>query len=361
RCRAATQIGIGAAFGVLLFFCHLSAFGLFALGVSGYELYRSAQQHATLLRASAATAAKLAPVFAAPVIFFFASATGESTTAEVQWLPWTKLFAFRTLFSASWLIDVLLWPALIFMALWFKRRDIRVDRRMYLAILLLLIAFVALPESLITGWYVSTRLIIGIALMVLAASYPASGKPLNSPWITFTLASFLLYRSAALSLTWQSHAELMAELTSAFDSLPAEAVVFSATSFDYPPAGRRDRMQPPIWHWANLAVLRTDALVPSMYAEPGQQPVRISERFAPLYEYQGTDPLTLSEHDLPGILARIAELTGSLGLEDHPVFLLILDPRDSDSEPGRDARVAAAGRRFLLLQIGSPGAARTAG
>jgi hypothetical protein len=98
-----------------------------------------------------------------------------------------------------------------------------------------------------------------------------------------------------------------------------------------------------------------------MYAEPGQQPVRISERFAPLYEYQGTDPLTLSDHDLPGILARIAELTGSLGLEDHPVFLLILDPRDSDSEPGRDARVAAAGRRFLLLQIGSPGAARTAG
>lgn len=347
------RVAVAVLFGLLLFFCHLSAFGVYAILISGYELDRRVRGQGLSPKAVARAAAVLVPALAPPLALFLLSSTAENADARIRWFFHAKPFALRTVFSADWYLDILIWPLLIGLAVSLKRRNVRIDPRAYLMLGLLAAAFILTPTELLTAWMADTRLIVAILFVLIAVSIPVSGPPAHRARFTAVLLGFVVYRCLILSYEWRGYARTLSELTDAYERLPAQSLLFSATTHRYPPShlGRRKRWHPPMWHTANLAVLHADAVVPSMYADPGKQPLEVSGALAPLYAFQTTDPLSLEQHDLADVTRRIDALTAGPALADHAVFLLIVDPTDRVSRVIDGKRVFARGDRFMLVEL----------
>ncbi len=366
---------VGAAFALTIFFCHLSAFGLFALAVGGYTLARTLRESGRSIGALALSAASLVAVFAAPMALFLLSSTGAKAGAQITFMWISKPLALRTLLSADLPLNVFIGPLIVLIAVWVSRRSLRVDPDMRLPLLLVLFAFLVLPEGMMTGFYVASRLIIAAWLMLLASSEPAPGTTAGSPWLTLALAVFVVYRSLVLAVEWRSYDRLTHGLTSTLDALPRGSTVFSATTGLFTPGhfGPRSWMQPPIWHWADLAVLRRQAFVPEMHALPGQQPLTISDRFADIYAYQDNNPISVDSRPstriateaferrwglqvnklpaLDSVAAHFRDLATAADLDASRVFLLVLDPGVlPEGAAALAGPIVARGERFLLIK-----------
>ncbi len=375
------RILFGAGFALAIFFCHLSAFGVFALAVGGYTLARTLREHGRSIRALSLSAASLIGVFAAPIVLLLASSTVGKVAAPASYLWWSKLVAVRTLLSADGLLDVFVGPLVIVIAVGIKRKYLRIDPDMRLPLLLVLLAFLLLPEVMMTGWYVASRLLLPAWLMLLASSGTAVGTPVENPRLTLALAAFIIYRSLVLGLEWHSYDRLSQELTTAFDALPADSTLFVATTERNGPGhyGATSSMQPPIWHWADLAILRRQAFVPDMHALRGQQPLTISDRFADIYAYQANNAISIDSKRsrldpqiadlaqrwgvsidklpaLKSVTAHIRDLAAPAGLDASRVFLLLLDPDALPEGEAVGGRIVARGERFLLINPQPPGA-----
>jgi len=283
----------------------------------------------------------------------------------------------RTLSAATTSLDVFLWPLVILVVLWIKRGQLRIGREIRLSLWLILLAFLALPEVMMTGAYVASRLVIAVWLVLLAAGSPDEGAPARSPWLTLAIATFIVYRSVILSIHWHSYDRLTGEVTAAFDRLPKDALVFSASTQRFGPGhlGDKSAMQPPIWHWTDLAVLHKQAFVPEMHANPGQQPLTVSGRFADIYAFHDTNPIAIDsgqpdrEASLPekvfdwlgipldrppslkSVLKEIGDLAEAAGIPPSRTFLLVLDPEALSEGALPGGQVRAKGARFSLIQV----------
>ncbi len=372
----AKRLLVGAGCALVIFFCHLAAFGLFGLTVSGYTLARTLRERGRSIRPLARNAALLFAIFLAPIVLLALSPTGGQAHAPTAYVWIARLVALRTLFSDDVLLDICLLLLIVLIVFSFTRRYLRIDPDMRLPLTLVLLAFLLMPETIMTSWYVASRLLIAGWLLLLASSTPARGGPAEKRWLTLAVAVFIIGRSGVFAVEWHSYDALSVELTAAFDALPPNSVVFSATTQPYGPGhySSKTSMHPPIWHWADLAVLRRQAFVPAMHAQPGQQPLTISRRFADIYAYQGNNPISVQAGPSVGVdawletlirywgfakgepppletvVARIRDLATAAGLDPARVFLLVLDPAALPKGAATGGRIVARGDRFILLK-----------
>ena len=156
--------------------------------------------------------------------------------------------------------------AIVLALLW--RQRAAVSLRLAAPVIALAALPIVAPFQVGEGLLLDTRLFVLPALIGMALLPWA--KRLDARW-QWALVAACLSRPALLALAWSSYAPIYDQLRAQFAQLPRGSTLLTAYS-DEPPF--YDFKQPPLWNIGPLAV-SSGVFVPSMFAEPTQQPLAI--------------------------------------------------------------------------------------
>ncbi len=254
--RADGGLGRGALFlpiGVVVWLCHLSAWGVLGVMVFCYEWRQRG-----LLKAIVAPwplLLPLLPMMLGPIL------QGNGTSSHFSYgsavLTYKMAIWMRNMRDTSYVVDMAsttLVLGLIVVAICLRR----FDGRLGAAALIMLAMSLAMPRHVSGGDYADFRMIsTGLMLAALAIDWP---WPRWAIWI-----APLLYvgRLAITTLSWQADSAQTAALLQALDHVPQGANVASAVLVPAD-AWRLDHFE----HIGDYAVLRRDAMVNANFAVP---------------------------------------------------------------------------------------------
>ncbi|MBV8652200.1 MAG: hypothetical protein JO255_12085, partial [Alphaproteobacteria bacterium] len=302
--------------------------------------------------------------FAAPLgLLLFASPTGGKLGAAVDfnlWPGWKPLAFYRTLQSGNALLDavtpIVLCLALIAVLLGGR---IRIAPPMRLALAALAVTFLAAPTDLMGALWLDARLPIALVFMAIAGSEAQfRSVPLRRA-VGLAMAGLLVFQATVMSASWITYERIEDEFVSAFSDIPAGSTLVVGAGGEMPTLLYRDEAglagwRPPLKHVASLATVPKPIFVPSTWADPTQQPVAVTPRYAAMKALQGNNPVPLSSlDDFARLIGRIRDAQSSAG-DGRPVYLLLLDPAPAHPERPPDLIPVAKGARFELFRIGAP-------
>ncbi len=348
----------GSAFSVALFFSHVVAVGLFAVIVAGYELQRAA----AIFRGTPALAVRNvlvgALIFVLPICLFFASTTAAEgdgkTSHSITNLLRTPAIFFRVLLSGNWTIDIVtVAVTAACLAILVLRGRLIVARPMYLAITLLMMTFLVMPHELFGGWGADTRIPVVIVFVLIASTRPILRNMAWERTILAILVGGLIFQSAVLSYDWHGYDRVYRNFRTAFTRLPANSVLFVASETPLPSLQDIDLWlwHPPLVHVATLAVLDSQTFVPQLWAQPGQQPIRVADRYAALYAYQNKGPIEVATAQaLNAAAERMRELLADVEFAG-PAYLLLINPQRLNLPLPQNAPVIASGPQFIMMEL----------
>jgi hypothetical protein len=288
---------------LVLYFGHLTAFGVFALLVGGYEIDaffrdRDRAMPQRLLRLIASGLVFVPPI---AVALFLSASTQQPTTtyygslAQKLTAPMNLFYAYNLPFDAASFAAVLL--VLGGMA---ALRQVRVAPRLALPVGLLVLAYLLTPNVLFDSHGADRRLTIAIAqagLCMLDWAAPvAAGRRRAQQAATALLLALFLVRTAFLAQHWHQADRVYVAYLVAFDQLPRGARLSVVVGHPF----AETTVHPPLNFVGTLAVVRRDAFVPNLWANPAHQSVVMRPPFLGLA--QAGPPRLLD----PPVLARIA-------------------------------------------------------
>jgi hypothetical protein len=349
----------GSVFSVALFFSHIVAVGLFAVIVAGYEIQRAAANYQDMPSLAFRNLLVGVSIFVLPGFLFFASSTaaegGEKTSHSIINLLRTPAIFVRVLLSGNWTLDsVTVLITVACLVILFLRGRLTVARPMYLVIAMLVVTFIAMPHEVFGGWGADTRIPVVIVYVLIASTRPILGNRVWERMVLGMLVGALAFQSAFLSYSWHAYDKIYREFRTAFEKLPAGSVLFVASETPVPSLQDIDLRlwHPPLTHVAALAVLDGRAFVPQVWAQPGQQPIRVASRYTALYRYQDKAPIVVATAGaLNAVVERMRGLIGDAQFSG-PVFLLLVDPQRLNLPRPEHASVIASGARFVLMALG---------
>ena len=352
---------------IALVFCHLAAFGLFAIVIAATELQRAAGALRTsrwaMLRGLALSGLPFAIALA--VFIAISPAAGEAREAMAYHggPGWKPLVAYRSLLTTiDWLDILTLSPLLAIIVLLALRHRLRLALPMAAPLCLLVLAFAVMPFYLFGGEVVDARLPIAILLVAIASTSVVGLKRRTRWWIGLSALTLLSVRSVAIARDWIDSDARIAAFTEAFRLVPDGSTLYAATAGLYPSIDYRDAAglalwHPPLKHVVSLASLGRDVFVPSTWSDPFQQPIHVVASVAPIKNLQGSNPFkTPSAAELDAVVRQIGELRVELaskpGMTISPrdyLLLLYPDRFQGDLPPG--SQVIARSADFVLLQL----------
>ena len=167
RASVVTRLVVGTVLAVTTLFCHLVAFGLFAVVLGGLALSDAfVHWRATRRLAIGALWIPAVPVTIALALFMILSPTAGAARqpfAYAGWYGWKPLVAYRSLlWPIPWLNIVTFVPAILLVALAAWRRRLKLSATMLTPIGLLIVTFFVMPNNLFGGQYADARLPIAI-------------------------------------------------------------------------------------------------------------------------------------------------------------------------------------------------------
>ncbi|MDE2406209.1 MAG: hypothetical protein KGM17_16200, partial [Sphingomonadales bacterium] len=233
--------------GLVVWACHMSAWGVLGIMVAGHEFARHGWR-AALLR-PLPLAAPLVPMLV------LGGNSGAFSYGPFWWIYKEAIWKRAMRDQSQWLdIGCLcLYAALLLAALWYRRVDGRLG---WSALLLLLLSWIV-PRHVSGGDYVDYRMITsGLLLAALAIDWPAAPR-----FAALLAPAPYLVRLAVTTLAWQADSATTTRLLTALDHVPRGARVASAVLV---PAGSW-----PLDHFEHIgawAVLRRHALVNANFA-----------------------------------------------------------------------------------------------
>lgn len=264
----------------VILFCHVIAALVFA-GLCGcYDLVRPAR---TLGRRLVETLPASLALVIALVGYRLSAAGSDVMSITYDGAPGIKSVAIgkirqigQALTSGDRTADVLFVCALIFLGilLWQRKQEIRLSSLAPVAALALVA--VSSPNGIGLGLLLDTRL-FAWTLFLAIALLPWSDR--LSRRAEAALVAIFVARTIVLIAAWASYAPVYAEIRTAFASLPSGSTLLDA--YDDTPSFYLFR-QPPLWNIASLAV-ENGIFVPSVFAEPTQQPLAVNLEWRPLW------------------------------------------------------------------------------
>ncbi len=275
------RLAIATGFACTLYLAHLFAFAVYALVVLGYELARLHQQRRLFTGGALAELCASSSQFI-PALVVMALAGGTGGAGEIGWSrlvrkldilfnivdnyrPWFDIATFALLVA-------------IFVAGTLHRK-LAMSRVMVPPLLLLCLAQLAMPNRLFGGTGVDHRMPLILTLLLVAASSMVLRNLRRQSILMALVALLFLARIAVITATWLGYDRVYAPIVAALAALPPGSRLAVAT----PPASVHiSRKEPPMTHLPALAVVTSDAFVPTLFAFPGQQPLAFREPYGAL-------------------------------------------------------------------------------
>ncbi|HLG87789.1 MAG TPA: hypothetical protein VKZ79_11415 [Alphaproteobacteria bacterium] len=344
-------VGILAA--TALYFAHLAAFGCYGLALVAYAFSSSfPRKRESLLqqrndgqmdsRFRGNDNGKMEPLLAIAslvpgALLFVFSPTSSVVTGIAYGNILRKLDLPVSIFdNYSRIFDGLTFAIVLIAVVYgLIRGAIRVYPSLRWSLLLLLAAYVAVPSRLLSASGLDHRLPIAIAFMFVASTDWSQISRKGRLLVASGALVLFLARLAVLSVIWMKADKLYAELIPALDLVPKGGALAIAA-----PVGSTQAGGIPLLHFPVLAAARRDAFVPTIFADPAQQPIRLTHIAEELAKEASSDRLWrgIKNRDLPplpgyDVLAVIdppqpmdrASLPGPI-LFDSPRFALIRLP-----------------------------------
>ena len=263
-----------------ILFCHVVAALVFA-GLCGcYDLVRP-------VRSMDRRAIEVFPAATAFVIgvigYKLSAASSDTMSVTYDGAPGIKSIVIgkgrqiaQALTSGDRLADALFVCVIVVLGtlLWQRRNEVRF--KFAAPVIALAMVATLAPNGIGIGLLLDTRLFAWTLFLALAL-LPWSSR--LSTRVEVILIAVFLVRTLVLIVTWTSYAPAYAELRTAFAMLPKGSTLLDA--YDDTPSFYAYR-RPPIWNSASLAV--SDGIyVPSVFAEPTQQPLAVRLEWRPLW------------------------------------------------------------------------------
>jgi len=298
--KAIKRLMAGVLITLLLYACHLVAFGAYGLLVLGYEWRRACdrwRQKAGLGRTTKDMAVAAGTGFLPVLLFLHLIITNDQRTpisladdegAGIVYgnLAWKLKALLAPLAQYNLPLDLITFAALTSLAIaaWHSGW-IKIERRIAPGLLLLAIAFLLSPKALWTGGVFDQRFAVLLGPMMIACSNVTEPRGLASRLVVAMLTGLFLTRLGVLTAAWHGHQGDLQEMRAIADSVEYGSRVLVAL----PDEGAGLRLSPErhrVFHHAaqlhslpTLLVIEKSAFVSTIYAIPGQHPLILKPPF----------------------------------------------------------------------------------
>lgn len=363
RERPVVASAAASAGALAIFFCHGFAFAIYGVLLGALEFGRWLHARERTVGGLGRKAALLAAQAIVPVVLFLrmptSSAEGQSgstldairqhasggTLAErLDFEFWYRLRTiFRVAESPYLLLDLATFigtALLIGFALW--KGWMRLHRWCWPALIGLILLCAAMPPSLFGVGYVSDRIPLVVALLLVSALAMSEPIGRGARAVLAALFAIGLVRIAAIFIGWSAYAGDYADYTRVMAAVPEGALVI-----DILPTGedKRDGLTPRCQMYRPLAVLTHGSVAP-LFASPSQQPLRIKGPLeSAVVESNGPNA---SLHARPGFYD---ERLAMLGKERRYDYAIICGRERLTRPLPPGVRIAAESGGIALLQL----------
>jgi hypothetical protein len=255
-------------FCAVLYVCHLSALGLYGLGIASFEFWRlwtqKAWKPAPLLRSALALGVPFLPF-----LYFLVRSPTWGLSHDIVWESQGKFEALTLFFSVySDITDI---PFLILIAVAIgiavKRGLVSFHPAGLIVAGVLTLAFLAMPRMAFGSWMADQRIVVGIFFMTLGfISVDLKRLENHNAFFAVCLVA-IAFRVVDVSAHWVAISQPLQELKSSLRLMPPGARLL-VTQADDPAEGAVDAA---LSHAPTLAVIERSALVSRLFVVPGKQ------------------------------------------------------------------------------------------
>ena len=310
------------------FFCHIAAFGFYALVILGVEARPTiAELRARQWRSVGRRIAIAVLQFVAPGALWLGTRHAAPTATVSYAGLWRKADLLFSVFdNYDRAFDVACFAlllALIGWLLWTRR--LGMAPRLVPAVGIVFAAYLVLPSQIYGGSGADRRLPLAFFLLLIAASAPRFPSPRISATVGVVAASVLVVRLSMVDHVWRDADRVYSADLAGIDALPRGsklAIAHPADLFHVEPV--------PEVHLPVLAIARRGVFVPTLFAIEGQQPVALKPAFAALADT--AQPQRLWKILMGGQAVEQAPLPAAL---EHYNFVAFTDKRPIHAPPNR--------------------------
>jgi hypothetical protein len=325
---------------LLVFFCHIEAYGLLVLILFGIELVPAwTELRQTRWRdLFGRTVAFVLPCILPAVIFL---AGWQPSVGGVDYAHiWRKADLLFTVFDDyNRPFDILCFVVFLALFIWgFARGALGFAPRLKIPMLLTTLAYLTVPTTLYTGSAADRRVPVMLALLLIAGTAPRLWPPRRAVLIGASVAALLLVRWGVVEAAWLHADRVYRADLQVLSQLPEGARLAVAA-----PGDAIGVTAAPELHLPTLAVVLRHAFVPTVFAYPTQQPMILSGEAAALAAR--TEPAALWDSLMTGNRAAARAMLDGYG------FVLMTD-RYPVRPPATACLAFMAGSdRFRLYRI----------
>jgi hypothetical protein len=352
------RFALSAASVVVLFFCHLSALGIYGIGILSFELLRLWEQRSETsrdrrwpARVAEFVCGGLPFLTAAPLLY--ASPT-MNLVSGIYWDQHGKIDGLMYVISdytdiAAFGIVGVMVAALV----WAVRHRVLSFHPLVLVLLGVGGAvYLALPRVMFDTYMTDQRVPIGVAFMLFACGDLELRRRLVRRGFMVVLIVLIAGRLIEIDYNWTQLSDSTSQFRSSVKRIVPGSKVFVAYADRSLGEDVRDLG---LVHAACMATIERSALVPTVFTVPGKQVLHVKpnyEDFADIHD--GTPPsiaqlIVAAEHPLPWMPAFWLNWT-----KFDYLYVLFTEDEAINPYPSR-LKLVADGDRFQLYKILKPG------
>ena len=274
RMNAITRVLLFSVLSVILLVAHLHAFASYAILVGCYEISIAWREHRKTGRFDVARLMLPAVQFLIPVIMFFALSRTAERAADTRFGGWqNKILGLLDIFNNYVpTFDVACFVfvgALLAAGIYRKRVHIHPDMKLSLAVLFIL--YLVLPSVLFSSYGADRRLLVMVALVLCASLEVRMENVRLATRIAGALILLFIVRMGVIGVQWEKTNAVYAPILATMDSLKEGSRVAVVVGGEITPSLNI----PPLDHIGNMAVIKKNVYINSLFAESGQQVLRV--------------------------------------------------------------------------------------
>jgi hypothetical protein len=261
---------------LLCFFCHIAAFGVYALVILGLEMRPAMNElGARLWLALCRRFALAVAQFAGPavlVIGWWHFTEGGIGYSRI-WRKADLLFSVFDNYSRPFDIACFALLLILFAVLAWRRR-LAMSPRLGPAVGLVFAAYLLLPSQMLSGSGADHRIAVALFVLLAASTAPRFSSRRSANMMGAVVLVALVSRFAIIEAVWLSADRIYTADLAGLDSLPLGSKL--AVAF---PSDAVNASAIPALHLPTLAVARRAAFVPTLFAYPAQQPIVVKPSY----------------------------------------------------------------------------------
>ena len=352
------RYALSTACGLLLFFCHLSALGVYGIGVLSFEIWRLWERRAEPWpgRIVEFVAGGLPFLAVAPLLY--ASPTMQ-LVASTHWEQHGKIDGLMYVFSdysdiAAFTLITLMVGSIVWAI---RHRVLSFHPLVYLLLAVGGLVYVALPRLMFDTYMCDQRVPIGVAFMLFACGDLELRRRLVRRAFMVVIILMIGVRLIEIDVNWSQLSDSTSEMRSSVRRIAPGSKVFVAYSDRSFGEDVRDLG---LVHAACIATIERSALVTTLFTVNGKQVVHVRPQFRDYADIKdGTPPAVAQliqavDHPMPWM----PEFWRNWTKFDY-LYVLFTEDEAPNPDPSR-LKLVADGDRFQLYKIIKSGSVASA-